>query len=37
MASTPSSARRRVIMLGGATWRRRQGVVVGKEVEVDDL
>jgi hypothetical protein len=38
MASThtPASARRRVIMLGGATQRRRQGVVVGKMADEDD-
>jgi hypothetical protein len=29
-ASTPSWARRRVIVFGGATWRGRHGVVVGK-------
>jgi hypothetical protein len=36
MASTPMSARRRVTVLSGATWRRRQGVVVNKVAEVDD-
>jgi hypothetical protein len=36
MASTLSFARRRVIVLDGATRRRRQGVIVGKEVEEDD-
>jgi hypothetical protein len=36
MVSMPSSARRRVIMLGGATQRRRQGIVVGKAVDEDD-
>jgi hypothetical protein len=36
MASMPSSARRRVIVLGRATKRRRQGVVIGKVVDKDD-
>jgi hypothetical protein len=36
MESTLSSARRRVIVFGGATWRGRQGVVVGKAVDEDD-
>jgi hypothetical protein len=36
MASTSSFARRQVIVLGGATRRRWQGVIVGKEVEEDD-
>jgi hypothetical protein len=36
MTSTPSSARRRVIMFSVATWRGRQGVVVGKAVGEDD-
>jgi hypothetical protein len=35
MASTLSSARRRVIVFSGATWKGRQGVVVGKPV-MDD-
>jgi hypothetical protein len=35
MASTLLSARRRVIVLDGATWKGRQGVVVGKPV-MDD-
>jgi hypothetical protein len=36
MASTLSSARRRVTVFGGATWRGRQGVVVVKAVDEDD-
>jgi hypothetical protein len=36
MASMRAFARRRVIMLGGATWRRWQGVVVDKVVDEDD-
>jgi hypothetical protein len=36
MASMPSSARRRVTVFGGATWRGRQGVVVVKAVDEDD-
>jgi hypothetical protein len=36
MASTPSSAKRRVIVFGGATWRRRQGAVIVKVVDEDD-
>jgi hypothetical protein len=36
MASTPSSARRRVIVFDGATWRGRQVVVVSKAVDEDD-
>jgi hypothetical protein len=37
MASTPSSAKRWVIVFGGATWRRRQGAVIVKAVDEDDL
>jgi hypothetical protein len=36
MASTPASARRRVIVLDGATQRRRHHIVVGKAVDEDD-
>jgi hypothetical protein len=36
MVSTPSSARRRVIVFGGVTQRWWQGVVVGKVADEDD-
>jgi hypothetical protein len=36
MASMSSFARGRVIVLGGATRRRRHGVVIGKVVDEDD-
>jgi hypothetical protein len=36
MVSTPVSARRRVIVFGGATWRGRQCVAAGKAVDEDD-